>query len=164
MLLLLNIEHKETSFIQALRLFGDRTANIIETNMGVGGWSGGFLLTGHNVVGIEVSERQYEFAKHNVSALPAEVDAMYAKPFRLPLTAVLVDRAHHTPYDAKDPKNRYLPIPLLFDPRQGGSANRTQWKKVFGNAQTILVRKYFQLCSCMVRTWICISMSCSGSS
>ena len=133
------------SFIQAIRCFGgDKRANIIETHMGVGGWSGGFLMAGHNVVGIEVSERQYDFAKLNISALPAEIDSMYKQPFRLPPTAILVDRAHRTPYDAKDPSNMYLPTPALFDPRQGGSENRSKWKTIFRDALHILVCKYFR--------------------
>ena len=129
------------SFIQAIRCFGgDKRANIIETHMGVGGWSGGFLMAGHNVVGIEVSERQYDFAKHNISCIPAELDGMYKKQFRLPSNALLIDRAHHTPNKKDDPNNKYVPIPALYDPTQGGSeVNKKQWRKIVGGASHILV-------------------------
>ena len=127
------------NLFQAVRLFGDRKANIIETHMGVGGWTRGFLLCGHNVAAIEINERQIEWAKQNISNVTSDITAMYQKPFRLPMSAVLVDRAHHTPYSKDDKGNKYLPVNALYDPTQGGKTYNAAWRKIFAGASNVLV-------------------------
>ena len=44
-----------------------------------------------------------------------DMPCTYEKPFQLPMTAVLIDREHHTPYGAKVTSNKYVPITALYD-------------------------------------------------
>lgn len=126
--------------MQCIQLLGSRKGNIVETHLGVGGWTMGAVLSGHNLVASEIQDRQMDYARDNLLNVNTIIQEVYHTRFRLPMSATFIRKTQRAPYEPNDPDNQYLPNPMLVEPDLV-SGTRANWNKIFGKAEHLLVSK-----------------------